>query len=119
MIDKSTPPAGLLAQVIVAKYADHLPMYRSERIFGRAGLAIPRSTLAEWVGACSSTAATASRCAARSPAAAGRHVTTHDFCSGEFNCQKVLTVFCQAVLFATSLQRPPGFGSEDVTQVVE
>ncbi|NWN92971.1 IS66 family transposase, partial [Marinobacter adhaerens] len=26
--------------------------YRQERIFGRAGLAIPRSTLAEWVGAC-------------------------------------------------------------------
>jgi hypothetical protein len=34
------------------KYADHLPLYRQERMFGRAGLEIPRSTLAEWVGAC-------------------------------------------------------------------
>ncbi|WP_259473812.1 IS66 family transposase, partial [Pseudomonas syringae] len=29
---------------------DHLPLYRQEKIFGRAGLAIPRSTLAQWVG---------------------------------------------------------------------
>lgn len=33
-----------------AKLSDHLPLYRQERIFGRAGLAIPRSTLAQWVG---------------------------------------------------------------------
>lgn len=52
VIDKGVPTAGLLAQVLVAKYADHLPLYRQERIFGRAGLEIPRSTLAEWVGAC-------------------------------------------------------------------
>jgi transposase len=52
VIDKGIPNAGLLAQVLVAKYADHLPLYRQERIFGRAGLEIPRSTLAEWVGAC-------------------------------------------------------------------
>jgi hypothetical protein len=36
----------------VAKCADHLPLYRQEQIFGRAGAAIPRSTLAQWVGAC-------------------------------------------------------------------
>lgn len=52
MIDKGIPTAGLLAQVMVAKYADHLPLYRQEAIFGRAGLAIPRSTLGAWVGAC-------------------------------------------------------------------
>ncbi len=52
VIDKGIPTSGLLAQVLVAKYADHLPLYRQERIFGRAGLTIPRSTLAEWVGAC-------------------------------------------------------------------
>ena len=50
VIDKGIPTAGLLAQVMVAKYADHLPLYRQEIIFGRAGLAIPRSTLAQWVG---------------------------------------------------------------------
>jgi len=50
IIDKGIPTAGLLAQVLVAKYADHLPLYRQETIFGRAGFAIPRSTLAQWVG---------------------------------------------------------------------
>jgi transposase len=52
IIDKGIPTTGLLAQVLVAKYADHLPLYRQERIFGRAGVAIPRSTLAQWVGVC-------------------------------------------------------------------
>lgn len=52
VIDKGIPTAGLLAQVLAAKYSDHLPLYRQERIFARAGFAIPRSTLAEWVGAC-------------------------------------------------------------------
>ena len=52
VIDKGIPTAGLLAQVLVAKYADHLPLYRQESIFARAGLAIPRSTLAQWVGTC-------------------------------------------------------------------
>jgi len=52
VIDKGIPTAGLFAQVLLAKYADHLPLYRQERIFGRAGLTIPRSTLAEWVGTC-------------------------------------------------------------------
>lgn len=52
VIDKGMPTAGLLAQVLVAKYGDHLPLYRQEQIFGRAGLAIPRSTLGAWVGRC-------------------------------------------------------------------
>ena len=52
IIDKGIATAGLLAHVLVAKYADHLPLYRQEAIFGRAGLAIPRSTLAQWVGTC-------------------------------------------------------------------
>ena len=50
VIDKGIPTAGLLAHVMVAKFADHLPLYRQEKIFGRAGLAIARSTLAQWVG---------------------------------------------------------------------
>lgn len=52
VIDKGIPTAGLLAQVLVAKYADHLPLYRQEGIFARAGLALPRSTLGDWVGVC-------------------------------------------------------------------
>lgn len=52
IIDKGIPTPGLLAHLLVAKYADHLPLYRQALIFGRAGLAIPRSTLSAWVGAC-------------------------------------------------------------------
>jgi transposase len=52
IIDKGIPTTGLLAQVLVAKYADHLPLYRQEAIFARAGLAIPRSSLGQWVGTC-------------------------------------------------------------------
>ncbi len=52
VIDKGMPTTGLLAHGLVAKYADHLPLYRQEGIFGRAGLELPRSTLAQWVGRC-------------------------------------------------------------------
>ncbi|PXX97508.1 IS66 family transposase, partial [Halomonas sp. LBP4] len=52
IIDKGIATAGLLAQVLIAKYGDHLPLYRQEQIFARAGVPIPRSTLAEWVGIC-------------------------------------------------------------------
>ena len=52
IIDKGIPTAGLLAQVLVAKYADHLPLYRQEGIFARAGVALSRSTLGAWVGMC-------------------------------------------------------------------
>ena len=52
VIDKGIPTSGLLAQVLIAKYADHLPLYRQEQIFARASVPIARSTLAEWVGIC-------------------------------------------------------------------
>ncbi|MDH1093487.1 IS66 family transposase, partial [Comamonas terrigena] len=38
--------------VLVAKYADHLPLYRQESIYARAGVPLARSTLAQWVGSC-------------------------------------------------------------------
>lgn len=41
---------GLLAHVLVGKYADHLPLYRQSEIYAREGIELPRSTLAEWVG---------------------------------------------------------------------
>jgi transposase len=40
VIDKGIPTSGLLAQVLIAKFADHLPLYRQEAIFARAGLGI-------------------------------------------------------------------------------
>jgi len=53
VIDKGLPSAGLIAQVLVAKYVDHQPLYRQESVFARAGLPISRSTQAQWVGAAS------------------------------------------------------------------
>lgn len=50
-IDKGRPGPGLLAHIVSAKYADHLPLYRLEQIFARHGVAITRRTLAEWNGA--------------------------------------------------------------------
>jgi transposase len=42
---------GLIAQIIVGKFGDHLPLYRQEDFFTRHGLHIPRSTLCDWVQA--------------------------------------------------------------------
>ena len=52
IIDKGIPTTGLLAQVLVAKYADHLPLYRQQQIYARSGVELPRSTLSDWVGRC-------------------------------------------------------------------
>lgn len=48
-IPKANASAGLLAQVLVAKYADGLPLNRQEKIFKRHGVGIPRATLCDWV----------------------------------------------------------------------
>ena len=39
-----------MAQVLVSKYADHLPLYRQAQIYARQGVNLDRSTLADWVG---------------------------------------------------------------------
>ena len=49
-IEKSTAGASLLTQVIVAKYADHLPLNRQEKMFLRLGVELPRQTLCGWMG---------------------------------------------------------------------
>jgi transposase len=49
-IERGRPGPGLLAHVLVAKYADHLPLYRQSVIYGREGVDLERSTLADWVG---------------------------------------------------------------------
>lgn len=41
---------ALLAHVLVSKYADHLPLYRQAEIYGRDGVELDRSTMADWVG---------------------------------------------------------------------
>ena len=50
IIDKGIPAAGLIAQVIVAKLDDHLPLYRQEEIYSRSGVHIARSSMAQWMG---------------------------------------------------------------------
>ena len=52
-IQKSTAGASLLAQVIVAKCADHLPLNRQEKIFERHGVDISRKTMCDWLAECS------------------------------------------------------------------
>lgn len=50
ILDRGLAAPGLLAQVVTAKYVDHLPLYRQEAIHARSGVTIGRSTLAEWCG---------------------------------------------------------------------
>ena len=52
IIDKGIPAPGLLAQVVIAKHDDHLPLYRQEEIYQRSGVHIPRSSMAQWIGIC-------------------------------------------------------------------
>lgn len=49
-ISKGRPGPGLIAQVIMAKYGDGLPLYRQSGIFARQGLEIDRQVLADWAG---------------------------------------------------------------------
>lgn len=51
-IEKGLPGPGLLAQVIVSKHADHLPLYRQERIFARHGVELSRQTTCDWMAVC-------------------------------------------------------------------
>lgn len=51
-IRRGRATAGLLAHVLVAKFADHLPLYRQSEIYARTGVELERSTLADWVGQC-------------------------------------------------------------------
>ncbi len=50
LIEGGLPTDATVAQVIVSKYADHLPLYRQAQIFTRQGVILDRSTLADWVG---------------------------------------------------------------------
>lgn len=52
-IARGLPGPGLLAHVLVGKFADHLPLYRQSVIYARDGVELSRALLADWVGACS------------------------------------------------------------------
>src|SRR6202042_1117112 len=50
LIEGGIPTEATVAQVLVSKYADHLPLYRQAQIYARQGVILDRSTLADWVG---------------------------------------------------------------------
>lgn len=49
-IERGKPGPGLVAHVLVAKYCDHLPLYRQSKIYAREQVELSRSTMADWVG---------------------------------------------------------------------
>jgi transposase len=51
-LERGLPGAGLLAQILVDKYQDHLPLHRTEGRFARLGVTLPRSTMCDWMAAC-------------------------------------------------------------------
>ncbi len=51
-IDKSIATPELLAHIIISKFADHQPLYRQSLIYGRSGVHLSDSTMADWVGRC-------------------------------------------------------------------
>ena len=50
LIEGGLPTVATVAHVVVAKYADHLPLYRQAQIYARQGINLDRSTLADWTG---------------------------------------------------------------------
>jgi transposase len=50
LIEGGLPTEAMVAHVAVAKYADHLPLYRQAQIYSRQGIDLDRSTLADWTG---------------------------------------------------------------------
>ncbi len=50
LIEGGLPTEATVAQVLISKYADHLPLYRQAQIYARQGIMLDRSTLADWVG---------------------------------------------------------------------
>jgi transposase len=50
LIAGGIPTEALVAHVLVARYADHLPLYRQAQILARQGIILERSTLSSWMG---------------------------------------------------------------------
>ncbi|HEX5828617.1 MAG TPA: IS66 family transposase [Candidatus Limnocylindrales bacterium] len=76
-IERSVAAPGLVAHVVASKYADHLPLYRQEEIFARAGVDLPRSTLGDLVAQAAVRLAPVAR-AVLAAVLAGRVVHTDD-----------------------------------------
>lgn len=53
-IERGKPGPGLLAHIMIAKFDDHIPLYRLSEMYERLGIDISRSVMADWVGRASS-----------------------------------------------------------------
>jgi transposase len=73
---------GLLAPVLVAKYADHLPLYRQSAIEAREGVELERSTLADWIGSASALLQPLVRGAGQGDAEGGQAAYRRHACPG-------------------------------------
>ena len=82
-IERGLAGAGLLAHVLVGKYADHTPLYRQCQIYAREGVELQRSTLTDWVGQ-------AARLLTPLADAIGRHVLRADKIHGDDTPIRVL-----------------------------
>ena len=49
-IDKGIPGPGLLAQITIDKYTDHIPVHRQQQRLEREGIKLPNSTITDWIG---------------------------------------------------------------------
>jgi transposase len=82
-VERGMAGAGLLAHVLVGKYADSLPLYRQCQIYAREGVMLERSTLTDWV-------AQAARLLTPLAQAIGRHVLRADKIHGDDTPIRVL-----------------------------
>jgi transposase len=82
-VDRCMAGTGLLAHVLVSKYCDHTPLYRLCQIYGREGVQLQRSTLADWV-------AQAARLLSPLADAIGRYVLAADKIHGDDTPIRVL-----------------------------
>jgi transposase len=88
-IERGIAGPGLLAHVLVSKYADHLPLYRQAEIYARDGVELDRSTMAEWVGPPKPTPTPAPK-PQRPPHAHSRLSLMHLFCCPQSRLKRAL-----------------------------
>ncbi|WP_003615378.1 MULTISPECIES: IS66 family transposase [Methylosinus] len=50
LIEGGIPTEALLARVAVAKFSEHMPLYRQSQVFARHGIMLDRAVLADWMG---------------------------------------------------------------------
>ena len=78
LIEGGMPTEAAVAHVVVARYADHTPLYRQAQGLARQGIEIGREVLAGWLGAAAFEVRPGGGAAARDPARLGAAVRRRD-----------------------------------------